>query len=210
MALDYTYLAKTYFPRTLVNKSLWELVGSKSYYQETRGPNKLRRKELSRILFYCAYRLRIEDSYKRLARSTGLAKEEKNDFIKIDKILLPQIEDRLVSIDNRFKKGLIELIFHPMGKSDWLICRRKFEDLIGINFSESKILDDWVRGGDDQPRFLPAILQNIDIPILGKFNPLRTLHPMPGISFPRIMKNEIIKIENPPRVQFFKVENILK
>ncbi|MEN6439295.1 MAG: hypothetical protein ABFD97_12035, partial [Syntrophobacter sp.] len=58
VALDCTYLAKSYFPESLVKSCGWDMVGSRPWRQHGRDDTALESPELARRLFFCADPLR--------------------------------------------------------------------------------------------------------------------------------------------------------
>lgn len=196
VALDWEYLAKSYFPLALFRNSRWEFVGSRPWHQSSRDGKAFEETKPARLLFLSASRMTIEDSYQRIERATGMTRKEREDLAKIDQLGLPNPHDRLINLKS-FTKGVFELILHPLGAHEWKECQKKLTDLAG----ESKGLEflwDWKRGQHSEPIFLPARLQRKAFARLGLFNPLRAVRPMPSISFPRIRKTRIVKLQEMP------------
>ncbi|MGO9116825.1 MAG: S8 family peptidase [Desulfomonilaceae bacterium] len=181
VALDHKYLAKSYFPATL-EKSDWEFVGSRAWYQSNRDKTKFKKSQLARLLFYSASPDSVKQTFVRLERNR-LEEGERNDFKKIDSVGLQVADERLYNLE-RFKEGLIELILHPIKQELWSECEAKlraFSQRKHVNF-----LWEWKRGEYPEPVFLPARTNQRGIKALVEFNPLRAARPMPSISLPDV------------------------
>lgn len=197
VAVDSTYLAKSYFPESLVKNSGWDMVGSRPWKQQGRDGIALETPELARRLFFCADPLRIEATFSRLENPSRLIDKEKGDFIKIDHLGLQAASDRLIGFQPKFTRGAVELVFHPMEEHEWKECKRKLSRLFPQS-ADLSFLWTWQRGSETQLKFLPARLSRQQVENIGGFNPLRAVRPMPSISFPRINKAKTSQILRPP------------
>ena len=202
VSLDYKYLAKSYYPASLVKASCWDLVGSRPWRQKARDGELLTAPELARTLFLCADPIRIEDTFSRLERS-NLHDKEKEDLIKIDNLGLQLAAEKFIGSESDFEKGVLELVFHPMPEREWKECRRKLDSLFPDETTPS-FLWNWERGNETQPIFVPALLTMKDVSRIVNFNPLRAARPMPSISFPRMNKEKILRIKTPPFNPLFR------
>ncbi|MBI5250754.1 MAG: S8 family peptidase [Desulfomonile tiedjei] len=194
--LDFEYLAKSYFPATFYRYSRWEFVGSRPWHQSFRDEIALNEEKPARLLFFTASRMSIEDSFNRLERAKGLTEAEKADFMKVDGLGLQVSADRLINLTS-FKKGIVELIFHPLDGKAWKECQKKLA-VIEDEIKGSEFYWVWKRGDYPEPIFVPAKLGRRTVERLGSFNPLRAARPMPSISFPRIRKTRGAKLQEMP------------
>jgi hypothetical protein len=171
-------------------------VGSRPWYQKVRDNTKLDSEELSRTLFFSADPIRIESIFSRLERY-DLREKEKEDLVKIDHLGIQESSEKIIGIPPRFKKGVMELLFHPMASHQWKECKRKLGTLFPHEVN-SGFLWEWERGNETQPIFLPAVMTMAGLKKIGDFNPLRAVRPMPSISFPRVKKDKTRRIVSPP------------
>jgi hypothetical protein len=198
VALDFEYLAKSYFPSILFRNSGWEFVGSRPWHQSSRDGKTFLETKPARLLFLSAPRMTIEDSYQRIERAKGLTRKEREDLSKIDQLGLQTFQERLFNLKS-FSKGTLELIFHPLDGREWKECERKLKNLIR-QIKGAEFLWEWKRGYHPAPIFLPAVLGKKALEQLRVFNPLRAARPMPSISFPRIRKTHRVQLDaSPPK-----------
>jgi hypothetical protein len=189
VSLDYEYLAKSYFPNSMVRLSQWEMVGSRPWHQAGRDDKHFDEAKLARMIFFQADPIAIESTYKRLEKGQ-VEKNERGDFVKVDSIGLQRAEDRLIGFPRGARKDVLaELIFHPMRARDWNECRTILNSLTNGRRRTSPFLWEWKRGEDLEPTFLPATLTDDEIRLLGDFNPIRAARPMPSISIPRVNRD---------------------
>lgn len=181
VALDHKYLAKSYFPTTL-EKSDWEFVGSRAWYQSSRDKKKLKTKQLARLLFYSASPDCVKQTFVHL-KENQLEERERKDFIRIDSVGLQMADDRLLNLA-QFEEGLIELILHPMKQELWDECKKKLRAISKGKHIE--FLWNWKRGEHPDPVFLPVRTDQRGLKALSEFNPLRAARPIPSISLPDI------------------------
>ena len=196
VSLDFQYLAKSYFPSTLVEMCGWEMVGSRPWYQTYRDKNEFDEAKLARMLFFSADPIRIESTYLRLKKVTDLKTKEVENFVKIDNVGFHEPKDKLIGFKREFREGVVELIFHPMRVRDWNKCKTKLKRIVSQR-KDFTFLWDWKRGEESDPIFLPAVLNHSEVRQLGQFNPLRAARPMPPVSIPRIRKDNIKSLLKP-------------
>lgn len=198
VSLDYEYLAKSYFPTHLSGFSTWEMVGSRPWNQVSRDNRIFQEPKLARMLFYQADPVEIRNVHGRLEEN-DLEDKQWADFLKIDNLGLQKAEDRLISFDGKgANESLTELIFHPMSSPEWAECKEKLHKVIDGRSKGSAFLWNWQRSEESEPIFLPAILTKVEIKKIGDFNPIRAARPMPSVSIPRVRKEKIHSMPEPP------------
>ena len=197
VSLDFEYLAKSYFPATLVQMCGWEMIGSRPWYQANRDEKEFVELKLARMLFFAADPIRIESTYFRLKNVIDLKRREVEDFVKIDNIGIHEVEDKFIGFKKKFGEQVVELIFHPMRRREWKQCQTRLEMMIA-GFKNAKFFWDWEKGQEPEPIFLPAVLNSSALARVGQFNPLRAARPMPPVSIPRIRKDNVKRHCVPP------------
>ena len=205
--LDSSYIAKSYYPRQLINTVNWELVGSIAWDQDKRDGSPITKKQ-SRRLYFRGTPESISDTHNALHQANSLSNQIKKEIVRIDSI---HLMDSTSSVDrlNDISEGvLVELIIHSMLESDWQECLYKLKSIISSK-DYPDFLFDWIRGGTAKsPRFIPAQVSKEIISQLGQFNPLRSFRVMPEISIPRINTGELIDLGPLPQGDALRVGEI--
>lgn len=183
--MDSSYVAKSYYPKTIVSSFNWELVGSIAWKQHHRDGIKIKEKQ-SRRLFFRGTPNSVLDLGINLSENNSLSRNIQKEIIRFDSVRLLDADSKVERIRDIPDGSLVELIIHSMLESEWNECLKKLRNILKFkNYPD--FLFDWVRGGAvKSPRFLPAIVDKKMLHNLAMFNPLRSVRVMPGISFPRI------------------------
>ncbi len=197
VSLDTAYLAKSYFPSTLVSDYHWDFVGSRPWYQLERDGKAFPQRQLARMLFFKAYPQAIEGTYLWLSEQERTVGHDRSDFTKIDSLGLQTVGDKLIGLES-IDVGVVELIFHPMTEREWKEAEEKLATILSPS-SDCSIISEWKRGQAGEPIFLPAMLTKAAVEELANFNPLRAARPMPRISVPRTVDKRSIVMTSWPR-----------
>lgn len=178
--------AKSYVPDNLVVSDNMKIIGGRKYsYLDESGD------EVSAKLYF----LKTDDEgLVKLKRtlSSGEKDEVENwrkqvGSIKTIDLLLSK--EKLFGIENDWDIGNVEIVIHPLGKSEDDAIEKFFET------SGLKREKTYVKSYEDGLTFISAKCNKKEIENISKFNPLRTLHPLGEIDID--FTRSVIEFEAP-------------
>lgn len=176
-----TFLAKSYFPITLLNHFSLESIGSKSIKIKPRKNHKTKGKQENYIticIFVAGKRENFESFINELNNDTFINNNKlKNNFITLEDISILEISDKIKNIDdNNVKK--VEVTLHtPKSSTSIVKDFEKFAKSEGININNNKCIG--VKG----LTFMSFEAKKEDITKLAEFSFLRTIRKLPELRF---------------------------
>ena len=176
-----TFLAKSYFPITLLNHFSLESIGSKSIKIKPRKNHKTKGKQENYIticIFVAGKRENFESFINELNNDTFINNNKlKNNFITLEDISILEISDKIKNIDdNNVKK--VEVTLHtPKSSTSIVKDFEKFAKREGININNNKCIG--VKG----LTFMSFEAKKEDITKLAEFSFLRTIRKLPELRF---------------------------
>ncbi|BFR49475.1 S8 family peptidase [Nitratidesulfovibrio sp. HK-II] len=182
--LDCNYIAKSYYPKQFFDKAQWELHGSIGITQTERNNRIFADPKTSRRLFFKATPEALKKSLIALKDDAFTTDQERKSIQRIYNIRMHEPAEKLINI-NTDSPSILELIIHPLETDDW-------NTLLGILQEEltdktyPMELFKWDMGARlGGPRFLPIRASKQIALALATLNPIRSIRPMPRVSFPR-------------------------
>ena len=177
VALDFEYLAKTYFPRSLEKQSHWKFAGSRPWYQVARDGDMFQSRRLSRLLYYYCHPVHIRRALDRISEGQELTPLEMADIVKIDLLRWQSSADRVLGSTGKTLSVEVWSLhfFIPCRSLARTRCLERISALMSGIEPEARILENRIRGGRNEPTFIPAILTQPQLRVLSAFNPLRAI-----------------------------------
>lgn len=176
------YLAKSYFPNSILDETRLSFVGSKRRTvpitperKKKRGKADLKEEE-SRELFVSGPPSSIRNFSGQLARP--LTPRIQEDLLKMDLFALRGPEDKLIGVEKDFK-GLAEIILHGLPQRLRRLEVEKF--LYLCRHLQIKCNSERIRDYEEGPIFCPVFGTGEALQELATYNPLRAVRPMPEL-----------------------------
>lgn len=194
------FLAKSYYPRSLMGLPYLTDVGSRPW-RGTPRPSKARsalgsqEDAVAKMIFVRTTDEGLELLSRELDRRVSdLTQGFMDDIRRIEAIseLLP--EERLLGFDD-WEEGTAELVLHPFGDNNPAVYSLLQELLTRAGVSTDDIL---VRPYPNGPTFVSAYITQDVLKELGLFNPLRTAHPIDSWELPELRTSTVLPVGRPP------------
>lgn len=188
LRLNENFIAKSYYPGTMINEANFDFVGSRKWYKDRE------KKILSKILFIKCRKEGLGE-FKQLfdRKETDLSKNWIEDVRKIDEVSLLKPEEQILGFSD-WNKGFVEIVLHPLGNLYEQALQILLEELFGAQVDPDTIKTRTYRDGIT---FISGELELSHLEILKDFNPLRTAHPLPNIVFPKLRSLKVGEAPNP-------------
>lgn len=127
----------------------------------------------------------IRDFENALRRETAVSEAWRNEIMSIHSLDLLTPEEKVLGFDDDWESGIVEVVLHPLGQDEDeavnLFCRTS-----GLSRNEIE-----VRTYRDGVTFIAAQMDREAAFGAARINPLRTMHPMGGISFEPIIRSKL-------------------
>jgi len=178
--LDSAFLAKSYFPSSVLQKHQLRVVGTRYWSQNSRDNRIFDEAQQARRIFIKSDLSSIELFIQHIKKAT-LTKTEQDQLTRIDSIFFD--DPTKVKIPQNFLAGAAELIFHPMSDEEWNEC---YLNLVNLGFiaNHAPLSDLQLQFYADDIRFIPTYATKALLEKIQNLNPLRTARILSRIETP--------------------------
>lgn len=191
--LEPKFEAKSYIPSSMLTASdELEIVGGRKYRIATdqfaeSGENDEREElpKFAKLYFLRTTSKGIEDLENALRDGSAVSEAWRNEFMSIRSLDLLTPEEKALGFDEDWESGIVEVVLHPLSQDEDeavdLFCRKS-----GLCRKEIE-----VRTYRDGVTFIAARMSRNAAFDAAKINPLRTIHPMGGVSFEPMIRGKL-------------------